>query len=214
MTMKEIQSMNVKRVLSMLSLVVLAVFASNGAAAQGRFIEAHFGFAQTPSGSGVSLLSDIQSPQSVPSLGISVGWPLAEHSTLGVTYSRDFSNFRRQTFQEQYGLNRLCCELLSNKEILSDVTCTTGFTLGALMASNMVQVGETTDSYNRYGVTVGAKLGVGYKVGNTRFGVMYECYAGGFLSKVYEVPQNLGLPTAGGRGCWGHSLMLTTSTSF
>lgn len=197
-----------------LLLAFMAAFFCDDAVAQGRFFDARLGFEQMSNSSGTSLFSDIQSPQSVPSIGFSIGWPVSDHSTLGVVYIHDFSSFLRPTFSESYGLNKLCGELLVYKDIMPDVTCIYGFSMGAMLASNTVTVGELTDTYNRFGVVVSPKLGVGYRLDNTRFGVMYEWCAGAFLSKKYDVPQNIGLPAAGGRSYWGHSLTLTVARCF
>ncbi|MDY5969193.1 MAG: hypothetical protein SPJ13_04150 [Bacteroidales bacterium] len=192
----------------------VAAFFCNDAVAQGRFFDVRLGFVQMSNSSGTSLFSDIQAPQSVPSMGFSIGWPASDHSTLGVVYSCDFSNFIRPTFNESYGLNKLCGELLTYKDIMPDVTCIYGFALGAMLASNTVTAGVVTDTYNRFGVVIAPKLGVGYRLDDTRIGVVYEWCAGAFLSKKYDVPQNIGLPTVGGRGYWGHSLTLTVARYF
>ncbi len=197
-----------------MALMVFGWAGCDGAMAQGRIFEAYFGYAQMTSNSGVSLFSDIQSAQTIPTVGLSLGWPVSDHATLGVSYRHDFCSFGRQTFSEEYALNRLCCEMVGRKNIGQDITCMYGFSLGPLMACNTVNIGELTDSYRRYGIVGGPKLGVGYNVGNTRFGLTYECFAGAFLSKVYEAPQGVALPVAGGRSYWGHSLMLTILTNF
>lgn len=82
------------------------------------------------------------------------------------------------------------------------------------MTNNIVKAGEMIDTYNIFGMVVSSKRGLDSKPSSTRFGVMYKWYAETLLSKEYNVPQNIDLPTAGGHSYRGHSLMFTGTKCF
>lgn len=212
--MKKSQNMNVRRAAAVLALVALVALAGNGATAQGRYIDVRLGSVLTPNNMSLSLYSDVQSPQVMPSMGLSIGWPVTDHSTLGVVYNQSFSSYNRPAFGESFLAYRLGCEGLNYKEILPDLTFVDGLSFNALLATNTVKMGTDAGAAVRPGMALGFNLGLCYKVGNTRIGLMYEWFGGCFFDDITDNILMAGLPEAKSKAYWGQSLMLSSTWLF